>query len=76
MTNLPDALREMWKDVYVLYDTHYKMGNTVEAWDEYWNCVKSLTEKYADFHLWDLILVVTDMISDKMREMASMPTGG
>lgn len=75
MTNVPDTLRQLWHDVYVLFDTHYMMPNTTEAWDEYWGQVNALLAKYGD-HLWDLMMVVTEMISDKMRETASAEQGG
>ena len=73
MTNVPETLREMWKDIYVLFDSHYLMKNTIAAWDEYWDKAKAITEKYGySDELIDLILCVTAFISQKMRETANV----
>lgn len=76
MTNVPDALREVWKEVYILFDTHYQMPNTAEAWDGFWLEAKAIMDRHKDLHLLELILAVAEMISDKMRETAEVPVGG
>ena len=35
-TNVPDNIREMWKDVYVLFDKHFMMdADNQDDWNAY-----------------------------------------
>lgn len=68
MTNVPDELREVWKEIYVLFDTHYQMPNTAESWDGFWKEAEEIMNKHDDMNLLELILAVSEMIADKMRE--------
>ena len=36
MTNVPDDVRQAWKELYILFDTNYNMDGSEEAWIEYW----------------------------------------
>ena len=42
MTNVPEKIREAWKDVYVLFDTSYSMDGSDEAWKAYWDKANKL----------------------------------
>jgi hypothetical protein len=68
MTNVPDELREVWKEIYVLFDTHYQMPNTAEAWDGFWKEAEAIMNKHEDMHLLELVIAVSELIADKMRE--------
>ena len=63
MTNVPNEIRQMWTDVYVLFDLHFKMPNTAEAWKEYWEQAEKIRQKHGgDEFLVKLIGVVTEML--------------
>ena len=67
MTNVPNQLRDMWADLYRLFDSHYLMENTVEAWAKFLNSAKELWEKYGQSHrVIVMINVITDMIADRI----------
>jgi hypothetical protein len=70
MTNVPNELRDVWKEIYVLFDTHYKMENTVSAWDGFWEEAKAIMDRHSDLQLLELIVAVSEMISDRMKEKA------
>ena len=37
MTNVPDKIRQIWTDLYKLFDLHFKMDIHSEAdWKSYW----------------------------------------
>lgn len=49
MTNVPDRIREAWKDIYVLFDTHYSMDcSSPEAWNQYWAKACEIWNKYRE----------------------------
>ena len=62
MTNVPNNIREMWKDIYCLFDVNYNMQNTPEAWKSFWDQAAKIQEKYDEPHLLGLIVIVSDMI--------------
>ena len=70
MTNAPSDLREMWTDVYKLFDIHYKMQNTTEAWTEYWNHCSDLYEKHKKYQkrLIEMLNAVSGLIKDRIDE--------
>ena len=67
MTNLPPKLREMWTELYILFDSHFKMPNTEEAWKEYWLKAMDLYHKYRDVpHMSELINVVSSLLESNV----------
>ena len=65
MTNVPNEIREMWSDLYRLYDVHYNMENTSDAWKEFWDAAKTIAEKHNNNrYLWVMIQTVSQMIED------------
>lgn len=48
MTNVPDDIREAWKDLYILFDENYNMDGSQEAWETYWNQATQLVIKHGD----------------------------
>ena len=76
MTNVPDELREVWKEIYILFDTHYKMPNTAEAWDGFWKEAEKIINKHDGMQLLELVIAVSELIADRMRETANEPVGG
>ena len=63
MTNVPEKIREAWKDVYVLFDTSYSMDGSDEAWKQYWDKANKLVAKYGDeVPLLELLEQVAHMI--------------
>ena len=73
MTNVPQELRDMWADVYRLFDSHYNMKNTPEAWKEYWDRVAEINDKYKNPHLIGLTIIVSDMIEQHITEKVLHP---
>ena len=69
MTNVPPEIRELWTDLYKLFDYHYQMANTEEAWAEFWAEVKLLLEKHHQSKLIkDGSIMIADAIGEKMKQ--------
>ena len=63
MTNVPEKIREAWKEVYVLFDTSYDMRNTQQEWIDYWDRANKLVQKYGDdIPLLELLIAVSHML--------------
>lgn len=48
MTNVPQPIRDAWTDVYVLFDTSFKMDNSEKDWQDYWEKASKLIEKHGN----------------------------
>ena len=49
MKKVPDRIRDMWRDVYVLFAKHYGMDcDKQESWNSFWEDAHPLIEKYQD----------------------------
>ena len=48
MTNVPDKIRDAWKDLYILFDTNFNIDGSDKAWEKYWNQATELIKKYGD----------------------------
>lgn len=69
MTNVPDEIRIIWTDLYKFFDTHYLMGNTEEAWKQFWDEARGLWTKHAEHRIiTDGIMMVAEVISDRMKQ--------
>jgi len=69
MTNVPNEIREMWAEIYRLFDRNYLMPNTEDAWNKFWEQAMDIHKKYPkQYHLFKMLTVVGDMISDRMKE--------
>ena len=62
MTNVPQDVRDMWADVYRLFDVSYNMKNDKESWMRFWDSAIKIRDKYNYPHIMSMILVVSDMI--------------
>ena len=64
MTNVPQNLRDLWKDIYILFDKNYLMKNDKESWDSFWQQAEQITEKYGKskylFKMFDLVSFMID----------------
>ena len=67
MTNVPKEIRDMWTDVYVLFDTHYLMQNTPEAWSEYWERCAELHVKWCNHS--ETIITMMSMVSELLENV-------
>lgn len=67
MTNVPTNIREMWTELYKLFDRYYQIPNTPEAWTEFWKAAQALSNKYNNKRLTEGCCVVADCISDRMK---------
>lgn len=69
MTNVPQKIRDMWTDLYKLFDVHYTMDGTQAAWENFWNDAKDLYAKHnGNERLNDGITLVADWIADRLKE--------
>ena len=65
MTNVPDNIREYWKDVYILFDKHFLMDvSKQESWEAFWADGCEIVRKYDGMpSVIDHLSVVAEMIS-------------
>lgn len=76
MTNVPNDLREMWADVYKLFDRNYLMQNSEASWNEFWKQAMAIKAKYPEQdRLFKLLTIVGDMIGDRMKAEEKPPSG-
>lgn len=73
MTNVPQDIREMWADVYRLFDSHYNMPNTAEAWKAFWDKAEEIRQKYNNPHLGVLLMTVSDMVEYNITQKKLHP---
>lgn len=67
MTNVPTEIRDLWSDIYKLFDLHYKMPNTETAWNKFWEQAKQVYTRHgSEKRIVDMVCLVADMISDRM----------
>ena len=67
MTNVPTEIRDLWSDIYKLFDIHYRMPNTETAWNTFWEQAKQIYKKHGSGkRVMDMLCLVADMISDRM----------
>ena len=64
MTNVPDNIREAWKDIYILFDTHYGMdGSNPDAWADFSKKAAEIYMRHKDaVDLAGAINAVSDML--------------
>lgn len=73
MTNVPQRIRDLWTDMYVLFDRNYLMPNTREAWDSFWKQAGAVGEKYKGCpYLAKMFDIVILMIEDRMKAEAGV----
>ena len=68
MTNVPPEIREIWTDLYKLFDIHYRMQNTEQDWKEFWKHAQEIYRKHGkNERLFEMLVLVADIISDRMK---------
>ena len=68
MTNVPTDIREMWSDIYKLFDINYLMPNTGDAWLNFWEQAKRLEQKHKSIpRFTEMVVIVSEMIEDRMK---------
>ena len=73
MTNVPQELRDLWADVYRLFDLNYNMKNDAESWRKFWEQADQIKQKYDNPHLGTLLIVVSDMIEYHVTQKMLSP---
>ena len=69
MTNVPGEIREIWTDLYKLFDKHYAMDiREQESWDAYWKDAIELTKKYQEV---PTVIDFVDVISEFICKLKS-----
>lgn len=74
MTNVPNDIREMWADVYRLFDLNYNMKNDAESWQKFWEQAEQLNKKHNNYYLMALVMIVSDMIEGHMLDKKYFPS--
>ena len=58
MTNVPNDLRSVWTDLYVLFDKHFLMNlDSQEDWNKFWADASAIVEK------WEYMPCLIDFVS-------------
>lgn len=64
MTNVPDRIREFWKEIYILFDKHFLIDvNNQDSWIAFWADANVIIQKYGEIPSIDLLSAVSEMIS-------------
>ena len=74
MTNVPNDIREMWADVYRLFDSHWNMKHDAESWQQFWEQAQELNDKHHNRHFMALAVIVSDMIEDHILNKKYFPS--
>lgn len=68
MTNCPEPTRKIWTDLYKLFDIHYKMPNTDEAWKSYWDDGRKIYEQsHENPRVMDALTIISEVFADRMK---------
>ena len=74
MTNVPNEIREMWADVYKLFDLNYNMTNDKDSWAKFWEQAEQIRQKHSDnYYIGSLILIVSEMLEGHMVDKKLYP---
>ena len=77
MTNVPPEIRQMWTDLYKLFDRHYLMDGSDEAWLAFHSEAKELWEKFdQNSRVGDGIVLIADWIGDRLRAVRNAQCTG
>ena len=68
MTNVPEPIRNAWKDLYILFDRHYSMDGSEEQWEKYWLEAMELIKKHDGIPLLDLIEATAKQIEAFVKQ--------
>ncbi len=68
MTNVPQTIRDMWTDLYKVFDKHYKLKNTEADWNAFWKDAFGVAEKYGKPEkLVSAIFLVGEVIEERVK---------
>lgn len=42
MTNVPQDIRDIWTEMYKVFDRHYLLKDSQEGWESYWREAQSI----------------------------------
>lgn len=64
MTNVPDELRQVWKEIYIVFDKNYLMDTSKqESWNKYWDDATEVLKNHPEVPcLIDLFGTMSEMI--------------
>ena len=74
MTNVPKEIREMWADVYRLFDMNYNMNNDAESWKNFWEQANQINDKHNNRYLMALVVIVSEMLEGHMLDRKYHPS--
>lgn len=65
MTNVPDRVRNLWKELYILFDKNFLMDvSNQENWDRFWEEGVEIVKRYNEIPgIIDMLSVISTMIS-------------
>lgn len=68
MTNVPDRVRNMWTDLYKLFDSNWKMENTEGNWERFWEAGKELIDKHEGIpEVSHFVILCGNLIGEHMK---------
>ena len=57
MTNVPDNIRAFWKEVYVLFDTYFRMDvKDADTWNKFWADAEKIYHLHEDIPGCELLI--------------------
>lgn len=72
MTNVPTEIREIWTDLYKLFDKHFLMPNEDDAWISFWDDARVIYEKgHKNEKLYTGLVAISDYLGDRMKAEAN-----
>ena len=70
MTNVPQEIRTIWTDLYKLFDLHWKMDGSAEAWKAYWDDANKIWNgSNKNERVLEAVNLIADTIGDRFKEV-------
>ncbi len=75
MTNVPKEIRDIWTDLYKLFDRHFLITGSDEEWDDFWNEAIELHGRSGNNeHLYEMIVAISDYLGDRIKQQRANNT--
>lgn len=69
MTNVPKEIRDIWTDLYKLFDRHFLITGSDEEWIAFWDEATKLRERSGNNqHLNEMIDAIADYLGDRIKK--------
>ena len=69
MTNVPKEIRDIWTDLYKLFDRYFLITGSDEEWIAFWDEATKLRERSGNNqHLNEMIDAIADYLGDRTKK--------